>query len=267
MAEFIRNGTYSRKSVAQALGLPEDVTDGGPWTTGYVEVGGDFYLFVNIGVPGRTGHDYGNRWDGKDLIWFGKTGSRLGQPQIERLLSGLHQVHVFWRADDRVPFTYAGAAFPLNAVDVIPVEITWGFADAAKTNAPVSAGARPRTRRGPPPKAGTTTTTKEDGETTFYIMSLEGPVEAVFDYGAVRIIKVGVSNDTARRTRELNSGFPFGCKLRWVVHSMKQFPSAKAAYDHESLALERLRVANCWIDGEFGRVSETQLEEIANSLS
>ena len=33
---------------------------------------GDWFIFCGVGVPGRTGHNYGNHFVGDDLIWFGK---------------------------------------------------------------------------------------------------------------------------------------------------------------------------------------------------
>ena len=37
----------------------------GNWTTGYVQPKGtnDLIIFMNIGVPGKTGHDFDNKFD------------------------------------------------------------------------------------------------------------------------------------------------------------------------------------------------------------
>ena len=86
-----------------------------------------FYVFTNVGSPGRTGHDYDNRWEGSRLRWYGKTGSRRSQPQIQLMLNPGVPVHVFWRSDNSLPFRYAGLAVPLEVNDTTPVEVLWAF--------------------------------------------------------------------------------------------------------------------------------------------
>src|SRR3972149_8316518 len=121
---FIPGNTYSRRNIFATIGIPED-TWGGNWFTGYNEHQGAFYIFTNVGVPGRTGHDYGNKWVGDQLKWYAKTGTRLAQPQIQRLTAPSTPVHVFWRASNEEDFAYAGAASAVAIVDSSPVEIRW----------------------------------------------------------------------------------------------------------------------------------------------
>tara|TARA_B100000579_G_C22161704_1_gene545569 strand:+ start:152 stop:334 length:183 start_codon:yes stop_codon:yes gene_type:complete len=49
---------------------------GGEWTTGYVRPKdkNDLVVFMNIGIPGSTGHDFENHYDEKTqiLTWFSK---------------------------------------------------------------------------------------------------------------------------------------------------------------------------------------------------
>ena len=97
--------------------------------TGYDEWNGEYFVFCNIGIAGRSGHDYANRWDGKELVWFAKGRNRLGQREIEELVSGEFPVHLFWRAADRAPFAYAGIAHAAEVYDESPVRIVWAFDD------------------------------------------------------------------------------------------------------------------------------------------
>jgi hypothetical protein len=90
---------YTRKEVYEALNVPEQQR-GGDWATGYHRHNGNWYLFANIGLLGRTGHDYENRWIGNELLWRGKTGSRLEHESIESMLADDANVHVFTRTDD-----------------------------------------------------------------------------------------------------------------------------------------------------------------------
>ena len=117
---------YTRRQVLRALGV-SDTIRGGNWFTGYNEHQDSFFIFTNVGTPGRTGHDYGNRWEGPNLRWFAKTETSISQPQIARLVSGDYPVHVFWRGNNAAPFEYSGQAHVLETRDTSPVEVLWGL--------------------------------------------------------------------------------------------------------------------------------------------
>src|SRR4051812_19234399 len=119
MNVFTVGETYTRRKIQEALEVPQNKR-GGDWNTGDTEYAGAFYLFCNIGVPGRTGHDYGDAWDGEKLVWFGKTGAHMAQPRIKRLLSGDYPVLIFWRESDRDGFTFAGKAVVEEVLDETP---------------------------------------------------------------------------------------------------------------------------------------------------
>jgi 5-methylcytosine-specific restriction protein A len=118
---------YSRKDLYESLAIPFS-KQGGDWLNGYHRHGSDYYIFCNIGLPGRTGHDYPNQWDGDRLIWHGKGKSHFNQMSIRDLISKDFRVFVFYRADDRAPFTFAGIGNPLPHLDSkLPVRIDWVF--------------------------------------------------------------------------------------------------------------------------------------------
>jgi len=52
---FNVGATYTKKQIYAILDVP-DGKRGGIWDTGYAQFEGNFYLFANIGIPGRTGH-------------------------------------------------------------------------------------------------------------------------------------------------------------------------------------------------------------------
>jgi hypothetical protein len=126
MDSFQVGHKYSRRAIEDLLDVPKDKR-GGDWNTGYTEYEEAFYLFCNVGTPGRTGHDYGDAWQGAALMWSGKTGAHLGQPRIKRLISGQFPVFLFWRANDRDEFTFAGRATAKDVLDETPVRIVWSF--------------------------------------------------------------------------------------------------------------------------------------------
>ena len=66
---------------------------------------------MNIGVPGRTGHNFDNHYDAQSgtLVWFGKPNSKSGHPTFQNLMSGALRPLFFarWKQDD--PFTFLGS--------------------------------------------------------------------------------------------------------------------------------------------------------------
>lgn len=126
MLTFERGAKYTRPDVKERAGLHRDAK-GGPWDTGVVEHENEFIIFTNVGTEGRTGHNYGNRWEGSRLLWFHKGGSHLGWPSVQKLVEPGCSVHVFWRTSNAAPFEYAGTARAVKVADTSPVEILWSF--------------------------------------------------------------------------------------------------------------------------------------------
>jgi 5-methylcytosine-specific restriction enzyme A len=126
MLTFERGAKYRRPDVKERAGLPRDAK-GGNWDTGVVEYENEFIIFTNIGTQGRTGHNYGNRWEGSCLRWYHKGGSHLAWFSVQKLLEPHCSVHVFWRTSNDAPFEYAGTARAVEVADTSPVEILWSF--------------------------------------------------------------------------------------------------------------------------------------------
>lgn len=92
----------------------------GNWLTGYVRVDQELVIFLNIDVPGRTGHDFDNSYDKESGIveWFGKPGSKSSQPTFKGLLNGELTPHFFARWDNTDPlFVYLGTARIMSIED------------------------------------------------------------------------------------------------------------------------------------------------------
>jgi hypothetical protein len=266
-ADFNRGETYTREQIADAIDFPISKRNGGDFSTGYFEWGGSFFVFANVGAPGRTGHDYPNRWDGKTLVWYSKGNTRLGAPQIEKMISGNATIHIFWRAKDREPFSYAGQARAVEVVDQQPVKVIWSF-DPVLVVDTKGQQSEPVFRRGPPPLAGERTYTVGDGQTFLYLMRLVGPQEALFpEWPEGRmVVKIGISQSPMRRLREMNAGFPPGASLQWILEGTRSFCSGDDAFLAEGRLLERMRLNRSWIGGEFVAIDREERESILNSV-
>jgi 5-methylcytosine-specific restriction protein A len=118
--------TYSRNELFQHLGI-SPIPNGGDWFTGYTRHDDEWFIFANVGIAGRTGHDHVNQWIGIDLQWNAKPNTRIGQPSITAMTANSAIVHIFTREDDRDPFVYEGLAVPRGIEDRKPVRVLWAF--------------------------------------------------------------------------------------------------------------------------------------------
>lgn len=144
---YVVGKEYTRNAIYNLLDLPNDQR-GGDWLNGYHRHASDFYIFCNIGVAGRTGHDYDNHWDGERLVWFGKSGSHFNQSTIQNLISGDYRILIFYREADRDPFKFAGVGTPVPHLESSrPVRVDWVFGSEDSEHVPFftdeyTAGAR-----------------------------------------------------------------------------------------------------------------------------
>lgn len=137
MLTFERGAKYKRPDVKERAGLSRDLR-GGNWDTGVVEHDNEFLIFANVGTEGRTGHNYGNRWEGSSLRWYHKAGSHLGWQSVQTLMAPGRRVHVFWRTSNESPFEYAGTGTAVEIADTSPVEVLWAFEALEKPQVPIS---------------------------------------------------------------------------------------------------------------------------------
>jgi hypothetical protein len=117
---FKKGSQYTRKDIGWIV-LPETGRPkGGNWDTGYVTHGNLLLVFMNIGVPGKTNHDFDNDFDEKTglITWFGKPNTNSKQPTFQKILSGELTPHFFARWDNNDPkFTYLGIGNIVNFDD------------------------------------------------------------------------------------------------------------------------------------------------------
>jgi 5-methylcytosine-specific restriction enzyme A len=125
---FAVGNQYSRRDVYRVIGIPED-THGGVWDTGYARLGVDWFIFANIGIPGRTGHNYHNEFIGDDLLWSGKENSHIGQPSIQSMVNPEGDIYIFTRTADHDPFTFSGCGRKKEVRPTVPVTIIWEFVE------------------------------------------------------------------------------------------------------------------------------------------
>ena len=109
--EFKKGSKYSRNDVGWICYPEKGPPPRGNWETGYVRFEDNLLIFMNIGVPGTTGHDFANYYDhsNKTIVWYGKPKSHSGQPTFKKLLEGSLTPHFFARWDNKDKmFTHLG---------------------------------------------------------------------------------------------------------------------------------------------------------------
>lgn len=106
---FKRGSEYTRDEIAKIV-RSDNPPRGGDWTTGYARIENNLFVFMNIGVAGRTGHDFENYYDEKSnkLIWFSKPNKHSSNPLFQKLLSGDLTPYFFARWNQKPPFTFLG---------------------------------------------------------------------------------------------------------------------------------------------------------------
>ena len=67
----------------------------------------------------------------------GKTGSNLSHDSIRSLLKPERNIYLFYRVEDRDPFTFAGKAHAKSFENTVPVEIVWAFDQSSPQRAEV----------------------------------------------------------------------------------------------------------------------------------
>ena len=119
---------YSRNDVHEFyLGTPLPKVGTGNWTTGYVRPKGsdDLVIFMNIGIPGKTGHDFDNEYDSETKIvtWFGKPNTHSEQPLFKKLLAGDLNPYFFARYDqNETNFNYLGSGLIEEFIDNVQTQ-------------------------------------------------------------------------------------------------------------------------------------------------
>lgn len=132
MHSFKVGQKYKRVHVLELIDAPKNEKGkwGGIYSTGYFKLDNAYYVFVNVGVEGRTGHNYDNKFTSSDeLYWFAKENAKFHQNQIQELLNSKTIVHIFFREENRDDFIYAGLGKAIAYENSSPIQITWKISE------------------------------------------------------------------------------------------------------------------------------------------
>lgn len=126
---FKFNQVYSRKEIKQMMGLSKKIIDGNfnYYSFGMPKFIDTFYIFANIGISGKTGHDYDDRFINENqFYWTGPNDSHINQKRIKELLSINFKKLLFVRYNKHDDFTFAGK-LSVSSVDELssPIRVVY----------------------------------------------------------------------------------------------------------------------------------------------
>jgi len=97
--------------------------------TGYGRIDKNLFIFMNIGIPGRTGEDYKNHYDKRTeaISWCGKGKTHAGQPLMQKIINGELNLYFFgrWESNNN-EFTYLGLGHVISYKENVPVVDRYG---------------------------------------------------------------------------------------------------------------------------------------------
>lgn len=121
---------------------------------------------------------------------------------------------------------------------------------------------------GPPPSFGQRTSKRTDGETFAYVFELKADLaiflgKASHEVRGRKLIKVGFSNDPARRLGELNCGFPAKAATKWLERTRSQpYPDGASAFAVEQDLHRAFRASSLEQGNEFYLCDERLIDSI-----
>ncbi len=103
VSNLIPGESYTREEIWILSEIPGNPQTGGDWYTGYAERRGNLFVFVNVGVPGKTNHNYPNTYDSETgrLDWYGKNYAHSAQPTFKKLFNGELRLQPFVRWNNK----------------------------------------------------------------------------------------------------------------------------------------------------------------------
>ena len=92
--------------------------------TGYGRIDKNLFIFMNIGIPGRTGEDYKNHYDKRTeaISWCGKGKTHARQPLMQEIINGELNLYFFgrWETNNN-EFTFLGIGHVISYKENVPV--------------------------------------------------------------------------------------------------------------------------------------------------
>lgn len=107
--DFIKMKEYKRNEIVDLINEDPVQNYYGKYVKGYFKHDEQYYIFTNIGITAKTGHDYENERIGEYIKWYMRDNDNLESLTGKTLLSNEKDVHIFTRESENVElFVYNG---------------------------------------------------------------------------------------------------------------------------------------------------------------
>lgn len=134
---FEINRVYRKSQIYKIFNVPR-VQQGGKWRNGYCEHNNEFFIFANIGIPGKTDageYDYKNEInDNDEMEWEAQNGSKLSWPTIQKLKKSNPYIFVRYKDFRRGTYKFIGVGDCIETKDTSPVYFKWRICDYKESN-------------------------------------------------------------------------------------------------------------------------------------
>ena len=134
---FEINRVYRKSDIYKIFNVPK-VQQGGKWRNGYCEHNNEFFIFANIGIPGKTDageYDYKNKInDNDEMEWEAQNGSKLSWPTVQKLKKSNPYIFVRYKDFRSGIYKFIGVGDCMETKDTSPVYFKWRICDYKESN-------------------------------------------------------------------------------------------------------------------------------------
>lgn len=134
---FEINRVYRKSDIYKIFNVPK-VQQGGKWRNGYCEHNNEFFIFANIGIPGKTEageYNYKNKInDNDEMEWEAQNGSKLSWPTVQKLKKSNPYIFVRYKDFRSGIYKFIGVGDCMETKDTSPVYFKWRICDYKESN-------------------------------------------------------------------------------------------------------------------------------------
>ncbi len=129
---FEINRVYRKSDIYRIFNVPK-AQQGGKWRNGYCEHNNEFFIFANVGIPGKTDageYDYKNEInDDAEMDWEAQNSSKLSWASVQKLKNSNPYIFVRYKDFRNGAYKFIGVGECIRVEDTSPVYFKWKICD------------------------------------------------------------------------------------------------------------------------------------------
>lgn len=132
---FEINRVYRKSDIYKVFNV-DKAQQGGKWRNGYCEHNNEFFIFANVGIPGKTDageYDYKNEInDSGEMDWEAQNGSKISWASVQKLKNSNPYIFVRYEDFRSGAYKFIGVGECMRVEDTSPVYFKWKICDYEK---------------------------------------------------------------------------------------------------------------------------------------